>query len=286
MDKDQEAKDKEQDAKDHEAQSRAEATNQITGLLVAFLDLRAWQPASRLLDHFKVLGIDVTVYGSVRASLCRFLAWQIQPLLPCTRSATLFKSDADLYKSVNLTTTAATATATEPKEAANLLSSVLLKTKYPAAIPDTMSSLAELPDAIQETMAAIGPHIATDIKLYHRVVRLVHEYCKSLSKEQRAALSACPKESSLMAVLATSIVPGLSLLESPGNTHLTHLVWAVLEDVSFDARFWIYHRWKGVLGKNTSLKVPQVRAKEDVKKLMRRVCTENVKASVTLTLNP
>jgi THO complex subunit 2 len=277
VDKEQEAKDKVQDATDAANQLKAERQNQIVGLLVALLDLRAWVPASQLLEHFKALDIDVTVHTSVRSSLCRLIAWQIAPVLHCTRKMTTFKNNAELLAHVDAERKAA-GSGGKDRDTEERLASVL-KAKFPAKIPDAVSFLDELPDAIAPTMAAVGPHIRTDIKLYGRIVRLVCEYCKSLSKQQKAAMSGSPKDSALMTILGGSLVPGFSLLGSPGNTYLVYLIWGVMEDLSFDCRFWIYSQWKVSLEKNTALMVPEAHAKEAVKKLMRRVSTENTKGT-------
>ncbi|GAA5926046.1 Tho2p [Sporobolomyces koalae] len=117
-------------------------------------------------------------------------------------------------------------------------------------------------------MPFLGIFISRDFSLFTKICRIISNDLKSDPSR--------PREARWLDLLRIHLLPSLSLLSNHSVSSLE--VWAILSLFPIEKRFELYGEWKDVwYRKIPILGVRKAEAEKDVKSILRRLSTENVK---------
>ncbi|KAH9373714.1 hypothetical protein HPB48_018641 [Haemaphysalis longicornis] len=136
-----------------------------------------------------------------------------------------------------------------------------------------VESFGEFRSVALPMLLALGPLLHTDPVLMVKVVRLGRAYLL-----QRGAAAGGELRFDLLTLLATTLLPSLSLLDC--NCCVADELWSLVKLYPYQERYYLYHYWKNAAYKSHPLLI-KVKADslKKIKYIMKRLSKENVKPS-------
>ncbi|KDE09261.1 hypothetical protein MVLG_00581 [Microbotryum lychnidis-dioicae p1A1 Lamole] len=124
---------------------------------------------------------------------------------------------------------------------------------------------------LEKTFAPLlGPFLALDLPAYSRICRIVKQDLTALAPAEN------PRFARWLVLIRQVLLPGAALLKD--NSPVGLLVWDVLRLLTIEQRYQLYGEWKDAAYRRIPvLSVRKAETEREVKMILRRLSTENVK---------
>lgn len=211
--------------------------NQLVGLVCGLLKFRGWKYARYILNILEEKGINMLMllssYRDLRTAILGLVDWQIQIL----------------YQPLSFSRYALSATS---RQAVDKDKEVVLSADQSSQLID----LSIFPQDISPIISYIGYHICEDPFISTKLCKILKAHIEApqigklainntiFDAENTVEDSAPPSASSIIAIFANALLPGLSVKQGT-NTHLAFQIHSTLSLLPFSFRFCAYDTWRG-----------------------------------------
>ncbi|SCV72147.1 BQ2448_4841 [Microbotryum intermedium] len=255
--------------------------NQRLGLIKAMLSLGDLAHALFVLSQYPAL---VFANLEVAALLNRLVVVSLTPAFDAIDSLSL-KTDASRraeLKAPRRVFESSTKTLVPPPPKGRVLTSRAIPLPIPNKeqfffFPDWQTRLPKCGDAeevlvvLEKTFAPLlGPFLALDLPAYSRICRIIKQDFSKVAPAEN------PRFARWLVLIRQVLLPGAALLKD--NSPVGLLIWDVLRLLTIEQRYQLYGEWKDAMYRRIPvLGVRKAETEREVKMILRRLSTENVK---------